>query len=233
MSGEIGDTPMSDTSIGRSGPDTLDAAGDGLTALGAVLVLTGLWRALIVTAVLPPEAGSWWPTVLLATAGWLLVRGRRAPATTLALFGVGLLVIVNVPGEFFWPTLLIVAGVYAVAATLAGRTLGEGIPGGSGVALFSDRDLHVAAGQPVQPLIAVFGEVGAHLQGPVPDVVRCLAVFGSTTLTVPDDVAVQVRPTSVFGDVRSPAPPSGPVRGTVRVRATSVFGDVRIRRAND
>jgi len=224
---------MSDTSMGRPGPDTLDAAGDGLTALGAVLVLTGLWRALVVTSLLPAEAGSWWPTVLLATAAWLLARGRRGPATTLALLGAGLLVVVNVPSGYFWPTLLIIAGVYAVAMTLAGRNLGDDLPGGSGVALFSDRDLHVADGQPVQPLIAVFGEAGAQLQGPVPDVVRCLAVFGSTTLTVPDDVAVQVRPTSVFGDVRSPAPASGPIRGTVRVRATSVFGDVRIRRAND
>lgn len=228
-----GDTPMSNTSLGRSGPDTLDAAGDGLTALGAVLVLTGLWRALVVTSVLPAEAGSWWPTVLLATAAWLLVRGRRGPATTLGMIGAGLLVVVNVPSGYFWPTLLIVAGVYAVAMTLAGRNLGDDLPGGSGVALFSDRDLHVAAGQPVQPLIAVFGETDARLQGPVPDVVRCLAVFGNTTLTVPDDVAVQVRPTSVFGDVRSPAPPAGPIGGTVRVRATSVFGDVRIRRASD
>ncbi|MFA9432205.1 hypothetical protein [Egicoccus sp. AB-alg2] len=222
---------MTDLPIGRSGAEALDAAGDGLSALGAILVLAGLWRALIVTAVLPAQAGTWWPLVIVLAGLWLASRGRRGPATTLVAIGVGLLVVLNVPGEFFWPSLLIVFGALAILGAVSGRRFVDDFPGAAGVALFSDRDVHVAPGDPAQPLVAVFGEAAAHLHGPSQDFVSCLAVFGSTTLTVPRDVVVEVRPTAVFGDVRSPAPPEGPTNGTVQVRATSVFGDVRIQRA--
>ena len=216
-----------------SGREAIRAAGDGLSAIGAGLVLVGLWRALIVLDVLPRSAGSWWPLALLAVAGWLTVRRRRAAATTLTLIGGSLLVILNVPGEYFWPSLLMLVGVAVIVGAIRGRRMIDDFPGISGVAMFSDRDFQVGHGDPVQPLVAVFGETSARLHGLTApgDVVTCVSVFGSTTLTVPENVEVEIRPLAVFGDVRAPAPPVGPAAGVVRVRGTAVFGDVRIRRA--
>ncbi|GGI03615.1 LiaF transmembrane domain-containing protein [Egicoccus halophilus] len=222
------------STVPPSGRDAVRAAGDGLTALGLVLVASGLWAGLAALEVLPPGTGSWWPVLLLAAAGWLAGRGRRSAAGTMAVVGTVLLVVTNVPGEYLWPASLIALGVLVIAGAARGRRLLHDFPGVSGIALFDDREVEVADGAPLQPLVAVFGETSADLHGlPAGDeVVNCVAVFGSTTLTVPRDVDVEVRPLAVFGDVRTPVPTTGtPARGVVRVRGTAVFGDVRIRRA--
>lgn len=59
------------------------------------------------------------------------------------------------------------------------------------------------------------------------------AIFGDARVSVADDGGERAAATavSVFGDVRTPGPPTDTVEGRVRVRATAVFGDVRIRRA--
>jgi hypothetical protein len=219
--------------VGRPRMDPFRAAGDGLTALGAVFVLLGLFRAAIVLGLVPADAGSWWPAALLFVAAWLVARGLRAPAFTLTTIGTGLLIVTNVPGDYIWPALLIFVGVLLVAGTVTGRRLVADFPGIEGVAVFGDRDLRLAAGEPARPLVALFGETDGELVGPRADgeSLRCLAVFGECTLTVPRDVAVEVSPLAVFGDVRTPEPPPGPTTGRVRVRATAVFGDVRILRA--
>lgn len=221
-----------DTTVSRPGRDAFRAAGDGLTALGAVLVLLGVFRALIVLETVPDAVGSWWPALLVAVAVWLFVRGHRGPAATLGAIGVGLLVVTNVPGEYVWPALLIVAGVLLVLAATTGSRLLGGFPGIAGIALFTDRDVQLVPGEPSHPLIALFGEANGHLHGlgPEGDVVRCLAIFGEATLTVPHDIIVDVSPTAVFGDVRTPEPPTGRPDGRVRVQAIAIFGDVRIQR---
>lgn len=222
---------MNDT-MRRPDSDAFRAAGDGLTALGAVLGLLGLFRALIVLDRLPDGVGSWWPAVLVVVAAWLLVRGHRGPAATLGTIGAGLLVVTSVPGEYVWPALLIVAGLLLVMAATTGSRLLAGLPGIAGIALFSDRDVQLVPGAPTQPLIALFGEVNGRMHGMDPEgsVVRCLAVFGEATLTVPHDIIVDVSPTAVFGDVRTPEPPTSKSTGRVRVQATAIFGDVRIHR---
>ena len=226
------ENPM-DATVTRPVSDAFRAAGDGLTALGAVLVLLGLFRALSVLDALPEAARSWWPAAFVVVALWLLARGHRGPAVTLGSIGAGLLIVTNVPGEYVWPALLIVVGALVVMGTVTGRRQVSNFPGIAGVALFTDRDVHLAPGEPSRPLIAVFGEANGLLHGPGPegDVVRCLAIFGEATLTVPRHVIVDVSPTAVFGDVRTPEPPTATPAGRVRVQATAVFGDVRIHRA--
>lgn len=233
MSEMTGARPMTDHPAPVSGRDAVRAAGDGLSALGAVLVLLGLWRALLVLEVLPATAASWWPAVLVLVSVWLATRRRRGAAITLAALGTGLLVVTNVPGEFFGPALLITVGALVVLGTISGRRVMTDFPGVAGVALFSDREVQVAPGDPAQPLIAVFGAAESTLVGPGPqgDVVTCAAVFGSAKLTVPRDVVVAVSPLAVFGDVKTPPPPTGTPAGTLRVRAMAVFGDVEVRRA--
>lgn len=219
--------------VSRPGSDAFQAAGDGLTALGGVLVLLGLFRTLIVLEVLPDTAGSWWPATFVIVALWLLARGHRRPAMTLGSIGAGLLLVTTVPGDYGWPSLLIVVGALVVMGTVTGQRLLSDFPSIAGVALFTDRDVHLAPGEPSRPLIAVFGEANGMLHGPglEGDVVRCLAVFGEATLTVPPDVIVDVSPAAVFGDVRTPEPPTARPVGRVRVQATAIFGDVRIHRA--
>lgn len=228
-----GARPMTQTPAPRSGFEAVRAAGDSLSALGAVLVLLGVWRAVIVLSLVPAEAGPWWPGALVLVGGWLATRARGGAAITLTVIGAGLLVVTNVPGEYFGPALLITIGALVVLGTFSGRRLLNDFPGLSGVALFSDRDVQVAPDDPAQPLIALFGEAEADLRGRGPDgdVVTCMAVFGSARLTVARDLTVEVSPLAVFGDVKTPAPPTGPSNGKVRVRAVAVFGDVSIRRA--
>lgn len=219
--------------VSRSRPDDFRAAGDGLTALGALLVLLGLFRALIVLEALPETAAAWWPAHFIIVAMWMLARGHRGPAVTLGAIGAGLLIVSNVPAEYVWPALLIVVGALVLMGTITGRQLPSNFPGLASVALFTDRDIHLAPGGPSSPLIAVFGEANGMLPGPGAgrDVVRCIAIFGEATLTIPRDINLDVSPTAVFGDVRTPEPPTGTPAGRVRVRATAVFGDVRIRRS--
>ncbi|HSK24067.1 MAG TPA: hypothetical protein VK906_12860 [Egicoccus sp.] len=222
------------TPVSRRRIDAFRAAGDGLSAIGAVLVLLGLFRALIVLDVVPDEAGSWWPAALLLVAAWLVTRGLRAPALTMGTIGTGLLIVTNVPGEYIWPALLIFLGVLLVGGTVTGRRWLADFPGIEGVAVFGDRDLRLAPGEPLRPLVALFGETEGELVGPRTDgeSLRCLALFGECTLTVPRDLVVEVSPLAVFGDGRTPEPPTtAAAPGRVRVRATSVFGDVRILRA--
>lgn len=222
------------TSAGHGRIDPFRAAGDGLSAIGAVLVLLGLLQAAVVLDLLPDGAGSWWPAALLVVAAWLVVRGLYAPAVTMGMLGAGLLIVINVPGEYVWPALFIFAGLVLVIGTIGGRRFLADFPGIEGVAVFGDRDVRLVPGEPAQPLVALFGETAGELIGPRPDgeSLRCLALFGECTLTVPRDLVVEVSPLAVFGDVRTPEPATTtPTTGRVRVRATSVFGDVRILRA--
>ena len=219
---------------GRRHVDAFRAAGDGLSAIGAVLVLLGLFRAAIVLEVVPAGAGSWWPAALLLVAAWMLTRGLSVPALTMGTIGTGLLVALNVPRAYVWPALLIFLGLVLVAGTVSGRRFTADVPGLEGVAVFGDRNLRLEPGEPLPPLVALLGEIDGELVGPRADgeSLRCLALFGECTLTVPRDLVVEVSPLAVFGDVRTPEPPTtAPAPGRVRVRATSVFGDVRILRA--
>ena len=208
----------------------------GLTALGAVLVVLGLGRALIVLDVVPEEAaawaGDWWPLTLVVAGVWLAAAGRRAMGTVLIIIGGVLLLTTAVPEGFVAPVLLIGLGVLFLAGAVGGR---RWMLGGPNVAVFDDVDVtgrQIADGEPTRSFVAVFGDASGRLDpalvgmGPV----DCLAVFGDVEVDVPPDVAVELTQTAVFGDVEAPAPPAGEVSATVAVRATAVFGEVQLRR---
>lgn len=208
----------------------------GLTAVGAVLVVLGLGRALIVLEVLPDEvaawAGNWWPAAFVVAGVWLSAAGRRALGTVLILLGGVLLLTTAVPEGFVAPFLLIGLGVLFLAGAVGGR---RWVIGGSNVAVFEDVELtdrRMSDGEPTRSFVAVFGEASGRLDpelvgtGPV----DCLAVFGDVEVEVPSEVDVVLTETAVFGDVKAPAPPTGEVTATVTVRATAVFGDVELRR---
>lgn len=210
----------------------------GLTVVGTLLIVLGLGRALVALAVLPAEVATflsdWWPAAIVLAGIALAASGRRASGTVLALIGGLLLLTTAVPEGFVAPVVLIGLGVLFLATTMGGRrwTLG-----GPTVAVVDDVDTRTTGGRsgqddPTRSFVAVFGEAAGRLdpaqvgRGPV----ECLAVFGDVKVDVPDDVAVELTQTAVFGDVRAPEPPAGEVVATVAVRATSVFGDVRLRR---
>ncbi len=208
----------------------------GLTAIGAVLVVLGLGRALIVLEVLPDEvaawAGDWWPAAFVVAGVWLSTAGRRAIGTVLILGGGVLLLTTAVPEGFVAPALLIGLGVLFLAGAVGGR---RWVVGGPNVAIFDDVDItgrRSSDEEPTRSFVAVFGDATGRLDpalvgtGPV----DCLAVFGDVEVEVPPDVAVDLTQTAVFGDVTAPQPPTGEVSATVAVRATAVFGEVELRR---
>jgi hypothetical protein len=203
----------------------------GLTLVGALLLLTGVVRFLVVLEVLPAEVGAaladGWPVLLVAAGIWLAATGRRLLGTAAVVLGVLLLAPRVLPEGFTVPVLLIALGLVVLLGAGGGR---RWLLGSSGtVALFDDVRHGTDGTPPARSYVAVFGGTEGRLDPDLADSgpVECLAVFGDVTVVVPADVALAVTETAMFGDVRTPAPPAGPPRVTVAVRATAVFGDVR------
>lgn len=207
---------------------------NALTVVGGALVVLGSWSILrafgLVPTVVADIVDDWWPLVLVLGGGWLLARGRRASGTVLLVLGAVLLVISMIPRDLVGPVLLIGAGILLLLAATGGR---RWLLGGPGVALFDDARTSRSDDEAARSFVAVFGESSGDIDAGVAEegVVECLAVFGDVEVRVPRDVAVELRQTAVFGDVRAPQPPPVPTVATVQVRATAVFGDVRIDRA--
>ncbi len=204
----------------------------GLTLVGLLLLLTGVARFLIVLEVLPTEVGEvvadGWPVLLLVAGIWLAATGRRLLGTAAVAIGILLLAPRVLPEGFTVPVLLIAIGLVVLLGAGGGRRWLLGSEGA--VAVFEDVRRGAAGTAPARSYVALFGGSEGRIDpalaedGPL----ECLAVFGDVTVVVPADVAISVTETAVFGEVRTPAPPTGPARVVVPVRATAVFGDVRL-----
>jgi hypothetical protein len=204
----------------------------GLALVGGLLVLLGLVRALVVFEVLPAEVtaalGAWWPLLAVGAGMWSMMAGRRITGAALAVAGALLLVITAVPAGLTVPVLLIGLGVLLLWGSFGGRRWLLG----AAVAVFDDVRADDRGEAPAHSFVALFGESSGRLDTEASDgLVECLAVFGDVEVEVPADVAVDVTEVVVFGEVRAPGPPTAPVTTSVQVRATSVFGDVRLVRA--
>ncbi len=207
-------------------------AGAGLLVAGFVLLAVGGWR-IGVELFDPPQAltravADWWALPLLLAGGWVVTQGRRTLGVAICVLATFVLIGRHVPDELVWPLIVMTAGIVVLASSFGpSRRLFDD---GPGLALFDDRRVALGPGGP-RTLTALFGEVEATLgDGDVDGPIECLSVFGDVDLVVPHDVAVEMRQTAVFGDVRAPEPPRGRVTRVLQVRGTSVFGDVRIRR---
>jgi hypothetical protein len=204
----------------------------GLVVAGTLLLVIGVVRFLLVLEVFPSEVAAvvadGWPVLIVLTGGWLVATGRRLLGTATAVLGVLMLAPRVLPDGFTVPVLLIVLGLLVLLGAGGGRRWLLGSQGA--VALFDDVRSGSDGSPPARSYVAVFGESEGRIdpalaaEGPL----ECLAVFGDVTVTVPPDVAITVTETAVFGEVRTPPPPSMPPRAVVAVRATAVFGDVRL-----
>jgi hypothetical protein len=207
---------------------------NSLTVVGTLLIVLGGWSILREVGLLPDVVadlvGDWWAAALVVGGAWLFRRGRRATGTAVALLGAVILTVSLVPSQLIGPVLLIGAGIVLVIGAMGGRRWFAGRPA---EALFDEVHGSLFPERSVRSIVAIFDDVTGAIdvasgsQGPV----ECLAVFGDVKVTVPHDVAIELRQTAVFGDVRSPEPPTVTPVATVQMRATSVFGDVRITRS--
>jgi hypothetical protein len=185
----------------------------GLVLVGALLVLLGLVRALVVFGVLPDAVaafvGTWWPLLVVGAGVWSMLSGRRITA---------------VPAGMTAPVLLIGVGALLLWGSFGGRRWLLG----SAVAVFDDVRAGDRGEAAAHSYVALFGESSGRLDPDADNgLVECLAVFGDIEVTVPADVALELTEVAVFGEVRAPAPPTAPVTSWVQGRATAVFGDVR------
>ncbi|MFP4311332.1 MAG: LiaF transmembrane domain-containing protein [Nitriliruptoraceae bacterium] len=206
----------------------------GLTTVGVLLLLAGVSRLLVDLGVLPTSAAdalrTWWPAVLVGAGGWLVLAGRRALGAVALILGVLLLAPRVMPAAFIVPALLIVIGLVLLLGAGRGRRWLVGRPGV--VALFDDQRDRDDGRPAAHAFVAVFGDADGRLdpdtaaEGPI----ECLAVFGTVTVVVPPQVQVTVAGTAILGDVRTPVPPTAPIRTVVPVRATAILGDVRLER---
>lgn len=82
-------------------------------------------------------------------------------------------------------------------------------------------------------LNAIFGELNGDLtEGEIKKdlLINACAIFGSITLTVPDDVEVKIVSTPVFGGVRdSRKKKNKDKKNTIYLNATAIFGGVEIK----
>jgi len=226
-----GRTGRAPTNAVRTDAGVRRPVANSLTVVGTLLIVIGGWSILRATGLVPDAlaqlVGDWWALALVLGGGWLVWQGRRASGTILALLGAVILIFALVPGQLIAPVLLIGAGIVLVVGAMGGWRRFTGRPG---EALLDELRGSGRGELPSRSIVALFDdaegtiEIGADAHG----VVECLAVFGDVKVRVPHDVALELRQTSVFGDVRAPEPPSVTAVGTVQVRATSVFGDVRL-----
>lgn len=208
--------------------------GDGFALAGVAFLTLGGYLAAVAFDVVPTATratvGDTWPlAVVLGGAVWA-ARGARPAGGALAALGVVLLVVIHLPGAAVLPAVLVAIGAAVLLTGGTGRRLS---PTGAEVAAFSDVERTLEPGTP-HGLVALFGDVRAGFRpgqalGGAP--VRAFALFGSVRLEVPHDVAVDLRQTAVFGDVRAPSALAAPAADRVTVRALAVFGDVRLERA--
>jgi hypothetical protein len=205
-----------------------------LTVFGVLLIVVGAWSLLravgLVPDVLVEAVDDWWALALVLVGGWMFWSGRRTSGALLGLIGAAILIFSLVPSRLVPPVLLIGTGIVLLTGALGGRRWFTGRPGD---ALFDEVRGSLFGDRPARSIVAIFDEATGVIDAIASDegVVECLAVFGDVQVTVPHDVALELRQTAVFGDVRAPDPPTGPTVATVQVRATAVFGDVRITRA--
>lgn len=222
-------TPSSSAGTPQSRTDRFRRrAAGGSIAVGLVLLTLGALRLLTVLEVVPDVwwdlVAAWWPSLILLAGLALLATGRRITGAAASVIGGLWLLGTAVPAGYRWPVLLIAIGVLVIVGGFGGR---HWVLGRTKVAWFDDvvaRDHGDAAH------VAVFAEVRGELDVRQGEPVECLAVFGDVRLRVPHDVAIELSETAIFGDVRAPGPPRGPVSSVVSVRATAVFGDVRLER---
>lgn len=207
---------------------------NSLTVVGTLLIVLGTWSILRTVGVVPDAVadvvGDWRGAALVLGGGWMVQRGRRVTGTLVVLIGTLNLIVSLLPGQLVGPTLLIGAGVVLLIGAMGGRRWFAGRPGD---AFFEEVRGGWFADRPARSIVAVFddttGAIGAiDASSGDRGVVECVAVFGNVTVSVPHDVAIELRQTAVFGDVRAPEPPSVTPMASVQVRATSVFGDVRL-----
>jgi hypothetical protein len=233
------------TPPGRAGSGTAHRAGpagrddvrrpvaNSLTIVGTLLVVLGGWSILRTLGVVPDVVADvvseGWGAALVLGGGWLFWHGRRATGAVVAAIGALNLTFSLVPGPFVAPVLLIGVGIVVVVRAAGGRRWS---PDRAGEALVNEVRASWRSGATARSITAVFDDATGVIDAEVGDqgVVECLAVFGDVTVSVPHDVAIELRQTAVFGDVRAPDPPQVPALTTVQVRATAVFGDVRIQR---
>jgi hypothetical protein len=206
---------------------------NALTVVGTLLIVIGGWSILRAIGLVPDGlaqvVGDWWALALVVGGGWLFWQGRRAIGAVLALLGAVNLTFSLVPSPLIGPVLLIGAGIVLVVGAMGGWRRFTERPG---EALLDELRGSRSHDLPTRSVVALFDDAEGTIEVGVdaPGVVECLAVFGDVKVTVPRDVALELRQTAVFGDVRAPEPPTGSTVATVQVRATSVFGDVRITR---
>ena len=205
---------------------------NSLTVVGTLLVILGGWSILRSLGVVPDALANavsdWWGAALVIGGGWLFWRGRRATGAVLALIGALNLTVSLVPGRLIAPVLLITVGIVLVIGALGGRRW----IARPGEALVDEVRGALLPARSARSVVALFDEATGVIDAnpDEPGAVEVVAVFGDVKVTVPYDVAVELRQTAVFGDVRAPEPPTVAAAATVQVRATAVFGDVRIER---
>ena len=206
---------------------------------GIVLILLGAWFLLPVVSDVELPIGEWWPLFLVGIGVASALSGNvRGGLVVIAVGAAFLLFYLDVLGSevaSYWPVVLIAVGV-AMLFGYRGR--------GSSGAPTTDDELNVASlfsesnrtaasdrfrGGNVS---ATFGSAELDLRNAEAAdgaaAVHASVLFGSITLRVPPDWAVDVRSSATFGSIESErAEPSEP-RATLTVTGSCLFGGIVI-----
>ncbi len=197
---------------------------------------------------LPFSIWVWWPVILIVVGAsnflvnprsWVVSRGLIVAGVILLL---GTLSVLDVSIGILWPVLLLILG--AVILFGGGRRLSRRSRPQNAAAAAGTSDLNISAffaggeqrtsdqslrsGQ----VSAIFGSAEVDLRGATvagdEATIEATALFGSLRLRVPDDWAVDVQTTNLFGSFETKrAQPSDP-KARLTILASSTFGSIEI-----
>lgn len=214
-------------------------AGIGLIALGVILLVDqlGQWDAGGVIS-------QWWPAIIIALGLSQLSSRPRPWLGSSIIVGIGAVLLVQQLGllpedtwQYLWPSLIILAGVWIIAAYWRRKrrtvTAAESV---TVFAVFGDaRSASNAAAFSDGTVTAIFGEAELDLRdarlAPGGAEVAATAIFGDSRLVLPEGWEVELSTLPLLGDVQDKRKREEPVADgapRLRVRAVAILGDVEL-----
>ena len=208
---------------------------------GAVIVGVGALLLLDTLHVTDGALRTWWPLFLVALGVITLLNDRSSYLWALVLIFGGLLLQLRMldliainPWEFFWPVVIILAGVSIITNHYSGKNISsenrEDLS-----AIFSGVD-HVSAAEDYEGgnVTAIFGGVKLDMRKVVikkEATLNVVAFCGGVELVVPEGVIVKTRASCIMGGIENKHPATVAKNAPVLyIGGTLVMGGVEVKR---
>lgn len=208
---------------------------------GAAIIGVGALLLLDTLRITDGALGTWWPLFLIAMGVIALINDRSSYLWALVLMFAGVLfqlrmldIIALNPWEFFWPVVIILAGVSVITNHYASKKVSTEAREDLS-AIFSGVD-HVSAAEDYEGgnVTAIFGGVKLDMRKAVikkEATLNVVAFCGGVELVVPEGVIVKTRASCIMGGIENKHPATVAKNAPVLyIGGTLVMGGVEVKR---